>query len=292
MLGNKLFSIFLLFLLIIDNVLSTSDKHSCSKMDPHINSIRRTQTFMPVEIGGFKTLASINSVEPLISEFQNNCQITNETDQIDDFNNKLVQLNWHVQYQKSSSCIRVELDFGKNLTKLNSNFNFNYYMFSYRKFSEANIYLNRNPINESVNTLIINKAHADPYVVCVTFFKQNVKRDPESSDACNENKIFLLSDERMHDTDLCVDVDIYSKILNTRVKEINQLIKEADIDPDLIMALFIIILITIILTSIALAHYLIERPKQRLMLAALRNYMKSANGANESSSCSEVNLDD
>ena len=143
MLGNKLFFIFLLSLSIINHVLSTSDKYSCSKMDPHINSIRRTQTFMPVENGGFKTLASINSVEPLKSEFQNNCQITNETDQIDDFNNKLVQLNWRVQYQKSSSCIRVELDLGKNLTKLNRNFNFNYYMFSYRKFSEANIYLNR-----------------------------------------------------------------------------------------------------------------------------------------------------
>jgi hypothetical protein len=176
MLDNKLFEGFFIFLffVLINNVSSSShSKYDCLKIDPHINSIYRTHKFLPIKNGEMKTLTSSESVKSLKSKLENTCQQENNTKQINDFDNNLVELNWRVQYQKTSHCIRVELDFGKNLTKLNSNFNFNYYMFSYREFTKPNIYLNRNPLNESVNNLIINKAHTNSYVICVTFLKQN-----------------------------------------------------------------------------------------------------------------------
>jgi hypothetical protein len=108
----------------------------------------------------------------------------------------------------------------------------------------------------------------------IHFFHSN--RDSENDATCEEYKNFLLSDERMHDTDLCVDIDIHSRFLNSHVEseDLNNIIKYTGIDPELIMALFIVILITTMLGSIVLAHYLIERPKRKQMLIGLRNYMR------------------
>ncbi len=47
------------------------------------------------------------------------------------------------------------------------------------------------------------------------------------------------------------------------------------INPELIMVIFIIFLLIIMLFSITFAHFLIERPKKRRMLTALRNYIKN-----------------
>ena len=82
------------------------------------------------------------------------------------------------------------------------------------------------------------------------------------------------NDMYMHDVDLCIDIDINSDFMNMPVKhyKMNPIIKGAN--PELIMVVFIMVLLITMMATITLAHYLIERPKKRHLLSALRGFIK------------------
>ena len=82
----------------------------------------------------------------------------------------LIELKWRFQFIESLHCIRVELLLG-NVSRFKNYTNFSYYKFSYRELSKNNIFLKRQPIDESINSLTVYKANLKPYVVCVSFFK-------------------------------------------------------------------------------------------------------------------------
>jgi hypothetical protein len=91
--------------------------------------------------------------------------------------------------------------------------------------------LKRQPIVDQINTLTIHRVHIRPYIVCVSFYKndlgynvmaqnssgsaaETVDRDQYiSSLSCSGYNKMLLEDERIHDVDLCVDVDIHDHFL-------------------------------------------------------------------------------
>jgi hypothetical protein len=91
-----------------------------------------------------------------------------------DETNKTITLKWSYQFIEEAHCVRVELNFS-NVTSFKRKTNFNYYAFSYREITKNNVYLNRHPVNDSVNSLAVLKAHLKPYVICVTFFKNPIQ---------------------------------------------------------------------------------------------------------------------
>jgi hypothetical protein len=138
----------------------------CTKFDPHLFSIKKTYVLRHYRDNVISLPAPTSS---MFNNLLENCNQTENESEFPDF-----KVNLRIQYHYAYSCIRIELDLGMNFTRLSNDFKFNYYMFSYREFTMPIFNLNQNPLNESINTLIINKINPTPYVVCLTFLKQKI----------------------------------------------------------------------------------------------------------------------
>ncbi|RNA07625.1 hypothetical protein BpHYR1_013117 [Brachionus plicatilis] len=182
-------------------------------------------------------------------------------------NDSLLEINWKYQFFESPHCIRVDIDFG-NVTKFKNSLHYAYYMFSYRELGKANIFLKRNEIIDPVNTLVINRVHLRPYIVCVSFYKQNPQFS-ENSTECVQMSRALLEDERVHDVELCVDIDTpthFLSALNSDSHGIN------GIDRELVMVIFILVLLVLVLVVITIAHYFIKQPRRKYF-ESIHNYL-------------------
>jgi len=255
-------------------------KFGCSKFDPDLNSITEKQEFMLIQADGVSTLASTDSV---YDKFRAQCSNqAAEEPNFKTFSKQVASVTWRFQYMESHSCIRVELDLGRNITAFKNVFNYNYYMFSYRELSHRNKFDKRHPIVNSVNVLTLNKVHARPYIVCVTFYSQKIPESTvnnitESNNmTCEDYSKFIRGDNRAHDVNLCVDIDTHSDFMSMPVKaKVNAL--TAHLNPKLIMSIFIIILLVIMLAMITIAHYIIEKRKNpKNVLQGLSSLIKSS----------------
>ncbi len=94
----------------------------------------------------------------------------------------------------------------------------------------------------------------------------------KSNKTCGDYSEFLFNNQRRQETELCIDINLNKfepELINGKSN-----IFAGNKSSELIMVLFIIFLLIIMLASITFAHFLIERPKKRLMLSALRNYIR------------------
>ena len=157
-------------IILVKAIESTSNRvvshiDGCTKFDSHLFSIKKTYVLKPYN-------NHVISLTPTSSMFNNtleNCNQTVNESAYSDF-----EVNLRIQYHYVYSCIRIELDLGRNFSRLKSDFSFNYYMFSYRKFTMPFLNLNQNPLEERINTLIINRINLTPYVVCLKFLKEKI----------------------------------------------------------------------------------------------------------------------
>lgn len=173
-------------------------------------------------------------------------------------NDSLIEINWKYQFFESPHCIRVDIDFG-NMTKFRKSLNYAYYMFSYRELGKSNIFLKRNPIVDQVNTLVINRVHLRPYIVCISFYKNNPQFNENSTD-CAQMRRSLLQDERVHDVELCVDIDTPTHFLSAVNSDVHGI---DGVDRELVMVIFILVLLGLILVIITIAHYFIKKPRKK-----------------------------
>ncbi len=159
-----------LTVLLIIRVESSSNKavsfpNGCAKFNNDLPSIKKTYVLREYDYNA-------NLLTPIISVPNNILDDCNQT------KNELTypgfEFNLRIQYHHTYSCIRIELDLGANFSRLTNDLGFNYYMFSYRELTMPFYFLNQNPLNESVNTLIINKLSLTPYIICLTFLRQKI----------------------------------------------------------------------------------------------------------------------
>ena len=314
---NK-YTIFILICLILfdlNNVVCNSDKKrkkykpSASKSTcdaKFVNPHEQERTFMAtkqvsVDLPVYNTIASLKSVESVYENFNRKC--SNEG-MYQEFQKKTFNFTWRYEFFESPHCIRIELDLG-NITQFKSMFNLNYYTFSYRELSRPNIHLKRNPINEPINSLVIHRVHIRPYIVCVSFYKNhlgyfptngnyNINNNTEydrdqfiSEMNCSNYNEMLLDDGRIHDVDLCVDIDTNDHFLSLDFEAPHE--NGHGLSAELIMVLFIMCLLVVILVLITFANYLIEKPKKRQMLKALRDYLQKKTNSNDNHTQLNIN---
>jgi hypothetical protein len=315
---------------LLKNNKPTYKQGACSEFSGEIKPTEMKRKFMPIKIDKhhhssssssnqvspqYDHLSSIRAVEAAHDIFDKQC--FNES-VYGEYSKQFYEITWRYKFFESLHCIRVELDFG-NLTHFFNLFGYKYYKFSYRELGLKNSYSKRNLITDQTNSLTIHRVNIRPYVVCVTFYKKNVNSMFESSIAaetssnstnnnstvvtataadesvrltCEQVHGELISDERMHDADMCVDVDTQAHFLGhiTDMEEANH---EETTDRELLMVLFIIVLLVALMAIITFTHYLIEKPKKRKMLSALRDYIvkKSHGPGYHTSSHSSLNKD-
>lgn len=200
-----------------------------------------------------------------------------------------IRIKFRYQFIESLHCVRVELNLG-NVTKFTELTNFKYYMFSYRELTKTNNYLKRHVLNESTNSLVVYKAHLKPYIICVTFYKQKYKSSITKNDNftnstasldCSEFNEFIMNDERTHDIDLCIDIDTQLHFLSQPPEHEEFSLSQ---NRELLMVVFIVCLLAVILLLITAGHYIIEKPKKRRVLQALRTYLqKKTHGQTDNS---------
>jgi hypothetical protein len=313
---NKLNTNIILVCLILfelTNISCNSDKKrkkykpSASKSTcdaKFVNPHEQERTFMAtkqvsVDLPVYNTIASVKSVESVIDNFNKKCS---KERMFQEFQKQTFNFTWRYEFFESPHCIRIELDLG-NITRFKSMFNLNYYTFSYRELSRPNIHLKRNPINESINSLVIHRVHIRPYIVCVSFYKNHLgffpihnninnnsteyDRDQFISDMnCSNYNEMLMDDERVHDVDLCVDIDTNDHFLSLDFDAPHE---NHEISGELIMVLFIMCLLVVILSVITFANYLIEKPKKRQMLKALRDYLQKKTHSNDNHNQLNIN---
>jgi hypothetical protein len=229
------------------------------------------------------TLASNESFDGLIQNYTSQCPSTDVTQ----FEKSFVDLKWRYQFLESAHCIRIELDLG-NLTHFKSLFNYSYYMFSYRELSRRNNHLKRQPIADQLNSLTIHRVKIKPYIVCVTFYsrvelnltrpegvKSNettdaVMSDEEVASDCAQYTEFFRSDDRHHDTDLCLDIDTQHHFLNFEEYDHHE-----SISRELVMVIFIMCLVAGVLGIVTLAHYMIvAKPTKARMRKVISDYIR------------------
>jgi len=207
---------------------------------------------------------TLSSIEPINTLLENCKQETKN----------YIELTWRYEFFESMHCLKVELDFGKNVTDFVRKANYNYYAFSYRELGKKNKYLQRQPINESVNTLTVKGVNHKPYIICVTFYKYdyfaylnsnlnitgNMTQDANSTNSttpnepsCSDYQNFYAMDKQTHDVDLCVDIDTHAHFLND--------IEHEGKKSEFIVVAFIIFFILGILIVISVSHYIIQNIK-------------------------------
>lgn len=178
---KRISSSFLIVILLVTHISyssQSSHKKKCPNFDQGLPSVINRNFFMPIRTETYKGAASVSSILPIEIGFKRNCDSndsnvinpSNQQNSYKKFTDKLLKIQWKLQYHKSFSCIRIELDLGSNLTQFRDAFNFKYYMFSYREFAKQNIHLNRNLIVDRKNTLVLNQIEPVPYIICITFY--------------------------------------------------------------------------------------------------------------------------
>lgn len=275
----------LLFLYFVSSVLTSSNKKQnqqlrhakpnyktkCSDYFINFNPHVEKKQLIPSSV----QVTSISSVAEIYSIFFQQCV---QDEKFTKINESLIEISWKYQFFESPHCIRVDIDFG-NITKFKNSLNYAYYMFSYRELGRSNIFLKRNPIIDQINTLVINRVHLRPYIVCISFYKKNPQFN-ENSTECAQMRSALLEDERVHDVELCVDIDTPTHFLSALNSDVHGL---NGIDRELVMVIFILVLLVLLLTIITIAHYLIKKPKKEY-LESFHNYInkKSQSSGNHS----------
>ena len=260
---------------------SKKNYFSCSDYQTDYHPTEVKKTFIPTLISSnlnerkssnnLYTMSTLRSFETFHDLFSKQCY-SDETYKT--FETNMFEIVWRYQFYESQHCIRVELDLG-NITKFKDIFNYHNYMFSSRELARPNNYLKRQKINDQSNFLTINQVNIRPYIVCVSFYKNDINlhddskqagsegdnatlENPSSSLNCSDYSSLLLEDERMHDVDLCIDIDTQTHFLSSHHDH-----QEGGIDRELVMVIFIICLLVFVLFVISLAHYIIEKPKKK-----------------------------
>jgi hypothetical protein len=221
-----------------------------------------------------KILISRESILDAYSFAPTNNFTCNDTEQYLSTKFNSLNITWRYQFLESAHCIRVELDF-VNTTRFQSLTNFTNYRFSYRELGKHNSYLKKHIINKTeLNRLTIHQVKIRPYIICVSFYKHNnliAERglndmDSSSYSTCPD----LYEEERVHDNDLCIDIDIHSHFLGFDDNEEHSLMSN-----ELLMVLFILCLLGTVLTSITIANYFIMKPKEKSLLRVMRQYINN-----------------
>lgn len=275
----------IVFLSFVSSVLTSSNKKhqqqlkhakpnyktKCSDYFSNYNPHVEKRLFIPSSV----QVTSVSAMDQIYNLFLQQCVQDENTKKL---NESLIEINWKYQFFEAPHCIRVDIDFG-NVTKFKNSLDYAYYMFSYRELGKTNIFLRRNPIIDQINTLVINRVHLKPYIVCISFYKKNPLFN-ENSTECSQMKRALIEDERFHDVELCVDIDTPAHFLSALNSDVHGF---DGIDRELVMVIFILVLLGLILVIITIAHYLIKKPKKKY-LESFQNYInrKSQNSGNHS----------
>lgn len=224
----------------------------------------------------YKGLITNNSTESIYNLFLKKCgsndsEIVNNT--IHDSN--YIELIWKYQLFEQEHCIHVEIDFS-NTTRFIREFGYEYYMFIYRRINEKNTYMSRQALSDRTKTLTIHNAKRVPYVICLTFFKNNIinsfdsenntKNDRNQSCANKQEYArFMYNDENLHDVNLCIDVLSSYQIEKFR---------HYDTKSGEVMVGFILCLVAFLLVAITLVNFYIERPKKKRIASAIRTFIQ------------------
>jgi len=256
----------------IESKLSHKPKYkmNCDQFDEHMRTENRgflkkiASKPLNDEKNNKFSLSSFHSLEKIREDFEKKCS-TNYAD----FTSDLVQLTWRYQFFESQHCIRVELDFG-NVTLFKNYFDYSYYMFSYREIAKPHNYLKRHPIMDQNNSLVIYKVNLKPFIVCVSFYKHNPEivntTTNQSSQYCNEIESNIHRDEGLSEIDMCIDIDTQAHFLDSKHDE-------KILSAELIMCIFIFCFLAMLLIFISISYYIIERPKKKQFLRAVRAYL-------------------
>ena len=215
-------------------------------------------------ISNQNTLTPIYSISPHLD----NCE-----------KEEMIKIQWRYLFFESMHCIRVEFDFGATLNYFTRLTNYQYYSFSYRELGKHNNYLSRQALNESTNSLTIKRANLRPYIICVSFYKNEqiylpilnnhsfILKNETLNDTtssvdpdCSDYGSLLRADDFTHNIDLCVDIDTQAHFLSDIAHGGTQY------KSDLLMVGLITALLVIVLGLIILANFIIQKPKKRLML--------------------------
>jgi hypothetical protein len=210
----------------------------------------------------------------IISSMQSFPHIDNCTIEFPDHQDHFFEVTWRYEFFESMHCIKTELDFGANLTSFVQRLNYSYYGFTYRELGKKNVYMPRQLINESNNTLLIKNVNYHPYIVCVTFYKNpfvsqilpSVASDDDDL-TCDDYSVLFTQDHRSHDVNLCIDIDTQATFLHDVAGG------HGLHDSELLLALFYIFLIVVMFFIIAIGAYLIEKPKKKRYLDTVRKYI-------------------
>ena len=81
----------------------------------------------------------------------------------------------------------------------------------------------------------------------------------------------MSKDERLHDTELCIDIDTLHHFLAMDMHDTED---PSQINNELIMVIFILCLLGVMLFTVSVAHYIIEKPKKKRMLRVLMEYVQ------------------
>jgi hypothetical protein len=273
---------------------AASTRFACSDFNPDSHPIVEKRTFMPTFIlvktdfydhSDSPLSSALSFYEKVYDLFYAQCHKDITFKRLD---STLHELTWRYQFYESQHCIRVELDFG-NATRFREIYELTNYMFSFREFTKKNIHMKRQEIvDNEVNSLTIHRVNIRPYVVCVSFFKQNKSLStdnlaPSSSSSnmstvsstnettnddgsesgglsCEDLESILAKDERVHDVDLCVDIDTQVHFLSGGNSG-----HHSKMDRELVMVIFIMCLLVVILACITLANHIIEKPKKEAL---------------------------
>jgi hypothetical protein len=216
-------------------------------------------------ISNQNTLNPIHSISPHLDD----CEKSEE----------MIKIEWRYLFFESMHCIRVEFDFGNTLENFTRLTDYQYYSFSYRELGKHNNYLSRQILNESTNSLTIKRANLRPYIICVSFYKNEQiylpviynysfllnnetlnDTTPSVDPDCSDYSTLLRADDFTHNIDLCVDIDTQAHFLSDIAHGGTQY------KSDLLMVGFITGLLILVLGLIVLANFIIQKPKKRLMI--------------------------
>jgi hypothetical protein len=143
-------------------------------------------------------------------------------------------------------------------------------MFSYREIAKPHNYLKRHPIADKNNSLVIYKVNLKPFIVCVSFYKINPEplntTSSEKTQNCSELESIIHKDDGLSEIDLCIDIDTQAHFLTSTTDE--EILKA-----ELVMCIFIFCFLATLLFFISIAYYIIERPKKKQFLRAVRAYL-------------------
>lgn len=246
-------------------------KKVCNDFLDDLKLKNEKRTFMPqMSRTGLTSLYSVNDVFEIYSNRCSHDELIKR--------HEPVEITWRYQFLESPHCIVVDLDLG-NLTRFRQQLAYDYYMFSYRELGHENLHLKRNPI-EQVNRLLLHRVNIKPYIVCVSFYRAHLLENQttytnDTDKNCNEMNAFLARDDRMHDVDLCVDIDTPTHFLSHVIDEERSFSSFAN--PELLMVIFIMCLLVLLLVLITFIHYLIERPKKKRKMEFIREYLRRKN---------------